>query len=293
MGAQRRRLVLLAPLLTALTGCAASPSFLLPAGPVASEDRHLFVMVIALLMVVVLPVFIGLPWVLWRYRHSNPRGPYEPKWKWSTAFEFAIWGVPALIVVVLGWQLWTETHKLDPYKRFAGNGDAVEVQAVALDWKWLFIYPDQHIASVNRLVIPVGAPVHIDLTSDTVMQALMIPQLAGQIYAMAGMRTQLNLVASKPGAYFGENTQYNGDDFHKQNFVTDAVSPAAFKAWAARAATGHATLDAAHYAWLTREFTPKAPMLFSAVEPQLFQHIIDKYHDQAPMAAERHEANEQ
>jgi cytochrome o ubiquinol oxidase subunit 2 len=276
-----------------MSGCAATPSFLAPGGPVAAEDRHLFVVVIALLMIVVLPVFVGLPWVLWRYRYSNPHGDYQPKWRWSRPIEFFLWGVPVLVVIALGWQLWVETQRLDPYRRIAGQGDTIEVQAVALDWKWLFIYPKQGIASVNRLVVPVGAPVHVSLTSDTVMQSLMIPQLAGQIYAMAGMRTELNFLADQPGAYFGENTQYNGDGFHKQNFVTDAVSPAAFRAWVARTGQGHQALDGAHYDALARQFTVTAPIAFSSVAPGLFGRIIAKYHGHAPEAAERRKANQQ
>ena len=183
--------------------------------------------------------------------------------------------------------------KFDPYKRLPGNGDALEVQAIALDWKWLFIYPQQNVATVNRLVIPVGRPVHIDLTSDTVMQSLMIPQLAGQIYAMAGMRTQLNLRADRPGAYFGENTQYNGDGFHEQNFVTDAVPAAAFQAWAKKAAQGNLTLDDARYDILSRQSTLPRPLAFSSVSPGLFQQIVDKYHGHAPQAAPRREASRQ
>ncbi|HEX7657215.1 MAG TPA: COX aromatic rich motif-containing protein [Sphingomonas sp.] len=276
-----------------LGGCASSPSFLLPAGPIAGEDRHLLVIVLLLLLIVVVPVFVGLPWVLWRYRRGNAKASYQPRWDFSKPLEFAIWGVPALIVVILGWQLWVTTHRLDPYKRLPGNGDALEVQAIALDWKWLFIYPQQNVATVNRLVIPVGRPVHIDLTSDTVMQSLMIPQLAGQIYAMAGMRTQLNLRADRPGAYFGENTQYNGDGFHEQNFVTDAVPAAAFQAWAKKAAQGNLTLDDARYDILSRQSTLPRPLAFSSVSPGLFQQIVDKYHGHAPQAAPRREASRQ
>ncbi|MBW4332009.1 COX aromatic rich motif-containing protein [Stakelama sp. CBK3Z-3] len=274
--ASKARLFAMAMVAGLLTGCAASPSFLQAAGPVAAEQRHLFWLVIAALMVVVLPVFIGLPLVLWRYRRGNDKARYDPKWDWNPRLEFVIWGVPVLIVVLLGIQLWHSTQTLDPYKRLDGNG-TITVQAVGLDWKWLFIYPDQHIATVNRLVIPAGRPVHIDLTSDTVMQSLFIPRLGGQIYAMAGMRTQLNLKADRPGSYFGENTQYNGEGFHKQNFRTLAVTDAAFDGWVKRVKASGSPLNEARYRTLAKKSVPDAPMEFSAVPEGLFARIIAKY----------------
>ncbi|KHK90899.1 COX aromatic rich motif-containing protein [Novosphingobium malaysiense] len=283
--------MLLVALMPALAGCAGTPSFLLPAGPIASDQRHLFFVVIALMMIVVLPVFLGLPWVLWRYRQGNDKSDYQPKWSFSKPLEFAIWGVPVLVVVALAWQVWTQTHKLDPYKRLEGRGDPIEVQAVGLDWKWLFIYPRQGIATVNRLVVPAGRPVHISLTSDTVMQSLMIPRLGGQIYAMAGMRTQLNLIADRPGRYLGENTQYNGKGFHLQKFDADAVTPAQFDRWIAQARAGRPALDAERYAQLAKQSVPDEPMVFGSVPPDLFAGIIDKYDEAAPKKAQFQEAS--
>ncbi|MAX00093.1 MAG: cytochrome ubiquinol oxidase subunit II [Sphingomonas sp.] len=272
----RCRSLLLLLLAAPLSACAHTPSFFQAAGPVAAEQRDLFWIVTALLMLVVLPVFIGLPYVLWRFRQGNRQSDYRPTWDFSWKLEWLVWGVPVVVVAILGVVLWTTTHRLDPYKRLPGKSE-VRVQAVALDWKWLFIYPDQHIATVNRLVIPVGRPVHIDLTSDTVMQSLMIPQLGGQIYAMAGMRTQLNLKADRPGSYFGENTQYNGKGFHKQNFETLAVPSAAFDAWAAQTAQGDRPLDRATYARLSQESVIARPISFSAVPAGMFDRIMRKY----------------
>ena len=236
----------------------------------------MFAVVIALMMIVVVPVFIGLPLVLWRYRLGNQKAAYRPDWSLSGPLEFAIWGIPVLIVAALSWQLWLGTHRLDPYKRFAGD-NPLEVQAISLDWKWLFIYPGQDIATVNRLVIPVDQPVHIDLTSDTVMQSLMIPSLAGQIYAMAGMRTQLNLVANRQGRFLGENTQYNGEGFQKQSFPADVMSPARFQEWAAQVRATAPPLDAARYAQLTRRAAQDKPLAFGSVEPGLFAKVINHY----------------
>ena len=259
-----------------LTGCAASPSFFRAAGPVAAEQRELFWIVNLLLLAVVLPVFIGLPYVLWRYRRGNIDSTYQPKWTFNTKLEFFIWGVPIAVVLALSVILWHATHQLDPYKRIDGQGQ-VTVQVVGLDWKWLFIYPDQHIATVNKLVVPAGRPVHLELTSDTVMQSFFIPQFGSQIYAMAGMRTQLNLKADRPGVYLGENTQYNGNGFHRQNFRTYAVSDAQFDAWVKQVQSGSQPLNAARYAALSKQSVPEHPIEFSSVPSQLFAHIIGKY----------------
>ena len=275
-GGARFRPVFALAITGALAGCAASPSFFNAAGPVAAEQRELFWIVNLLLLAVVLPVFIGLPYVLWRFRRGNADSSYQPKWTFNLKLEFFIWGVPIAVVLALSVILWQATHRLDPYKRLDGAG-AIDVQVVGLDWKWLFIYPDQHIATVNKLVIPAGRPVHLELTSDTVMQSFFIPQLGSQIYAMAGMRTQLNLKADRPGVYLGENTQYNGDGFHRQNFRTYAVSDAQFDTWVKRVQSGSQPLDAARYAALSKQSVPDRPIEFSAVPNRMFATIIGKY----------------
>jgi len=279
-----RRILLLVPALVfpvLVGGCSPLPGFFLPAGPVASQDRHLFLIVVALLMVVALPVFIGLPWILWRFRRGNAASSYRPQWDFSWPFEIAAWGVPIVIVAVLGWFTWNATHRLDPYHSI-GKGDPVEVQAIALDWKWLFIYPQQGVASVNRLVLPTGRPVHIDLTSDTVMQSLLIPRLAGQIYAMAGMRTQLNLMASAPGRYNGANTQYNGNGFSRQSFAVNVIDDRAFTHWLADARSAGQPLDAYSYRKLAARSVIDRPMTLAPVAPHLFADVIARYHPTGP-----------
>jgi cytochrome o ubiquinol oxidase subunit 2 len=170
--------------------------------------------------------------------------------------------------------LWHATHRLDPYRAIAAPVAPLDVQVVALDWKWLFLYPDQHIATVNAIVVPAGRPLRLHLTSATVMQAFMVPQLGGQIYAMAGMTTQLNLLASRPGVSIGQNTQYNGDGFPKQRFQWLAVTQPAFDRFVARAQRAPKRLDAARYRALTKRATVDLPQLLSAVPPGLFERIV-------------------
>ena len=169
------------------------------AGPIAASQWRLYVIAGIVLIFVAGPVLLLTPLIAWHYRLSNKDSAFKPKWDFSWTLEALVWIPPTAIVIGLGVLLWHYTHALDPYRPIASEQPTVEIQAVAFDWKWLFIYPDRQVAAINQMIIPVGQPVHISLTSGTVMQALLIPQLAGQIYAMAGMTTQLNLAASRPG----------------------------------------------------------------------------------------------
>ena len=171
------------------------------AGPIAASQWHLYLIVGVVLVFVAGPVLVLTPLIAWHYRLSNKHSAFRPKWTFSWTLEGFIWIPPTGIVIGLGFVLWQYTHTLDPYRPIASDQPALEIQAVALDWKWLFIYPDSQVAAVNQMAIPVGRPVHISLTSGTVMQSMLVPRLAGQIYAMAGMTTQLNLAASEPGVY--------------------------------------------------------------------------------------------
>eukprot|EP01037_Dinobryon_pediforme_P041254 gene41254-50902_t len=213
------------------------------------------------MLIIIVPVMSLIAIFAWRYRQTNTEAPYNPEWHHSTALELVIWAVPLLIIICLGAVTWTSTHLLDPYRpigridatrQLALNAKPLRVQVVALDWKWLFIYPDARIATVNELDIPVGRPIHITLTSGTVMQSLMVPQLAGQIYAMAGMTTQLNFAANRPGIFRGENTQFNGDGFQNQKFAVIARPTADYRQWMDRVRADGQSLDAARYARLAK-----------------------------------------
>jgi cytochrome o ubiquinol oxidase subunit 2 len=258
-----------------LTGCGALKLGVMNhAGPIAASQWHLYVIVGIVLVFVAGPVLVLTPLIAWHYRLSNTHSAFRPRWNFSWTLEGFIWIPPTGIVIGLGFLLWQSTHTLDPYRPIASDEPALEVQAVALDWKWLFIYPNQRVAAVNQMVIPVGRPIHISLTSGTVMQALLIPQLAGQIYAMAGMTTQLNLAASRPGVYRGENTQFNGDGFQNDRFSVIALSPADYDRWVARVRASAHPFDDAASAALFRQSSVAQPIVFSSVPPGLFQQIL-------------------
>ncbi len=266
-------------------------SFLDPAGPIAAAQRAHLSEVVALTMIAVLPVLVLVPVLLWRYRYANRKARYTPDWEFSGWLDIVMWGVPFLLVTVLSTQLWHSTRALDPYKPLASPEEPVNVQVVGLDWKWLFIYPDFNIATVNQLNFPAGASVSLDLTTDTVMQSFMISALAGQIYAMPGMRTKLHVLAGAPGRFEGENTQFNGSGFTEQKFDTIAMTRQAFADWVARVKSHGVPLDAQTYGRLAAPSTgaqahakfgspdmPAGVVYFNLVEPELFDRIIHRYH---------------
>ncbi len=246
--------------------------FLSPAGPVAAATRHGFLIVCLVMLFVIGPVLLLAPLIAWHYRLSNTRSTYQPQWGFSWPLEGLIWIPPSLIVVGLAVVLWRDTHRLDPYRPLPGR--PLDIQVVALDWKWLFIYPAQGVATVNRLVIQAGQPVHLSLTSATVMQSILMPRLAGQIYAMAGMRTQLNFAASAPGSFWGENTQFNGSGFQNQRFTVAALDAGGFAHWLAETRAQPNRLDPAEYERLSRRSILPHPLAFGAVDHGLFDRIV-------------------
>ena len=261
-----------------------------PKGPIADAERGLLIDAFTVMMLVVVPIIIMVFWFAWRYRRrGNAR--YEPTWAYSAKVDAVVWLIPALIVIAVAVLLWRSTHKLDPYREIASNAPPLDVQVVAQDWKWLFIYPEQGVASVNQLAIPAGRPISLRITSDTVMNSFYVPALAGQIYAMAGMQTRLQILADKPGKFVGRNTQYSGGGFSDQFFEVVAMSQADFDAWVARAKQAPAKLDGPAYAKLAEKSRLNPIVFFSAIEPRLFDSIIDRYtgghqaHGQAPSQA--------
>lgn len=269
-------------------------SFLQPMGPVAEEQYNHLWRVVVITMVVILPVLIGVPLILWRYRYSKPRGDYSPQWEFSKKLEFALWGVPILVVAILASWLWYSTLKLDPYERI--GPEPLQVQAIGLDWKWVFIYPQENIATVNELAVPVGRPVELTLTTDTVMQSLLIAPLTGQIYAMPGMTTKLNFSANRSGEAEGENTQFNGTGFGRQKFTVRALQPDDYVAWVERGSNGP-VLDEVTYATLRRQsvladarvdlgLEKKAkPILMELAHKDVFNRIVAKYHGRSDGSA--------
>ncbi|MCJ8138295.1 cytochrome ubiquinol oxidase subunit II [Falsirhodobacter halotolerans] len=280
------RLAALAPVLL-LAGCGSGISFLDPHGPVAATQRDLLFQVTGWMMIVVLPAIFLVPFVAWRFRRRR-NATYRPNWRFSWPLEILVWGVPIILVCILASLVLGKARALDPYAPIPSDLPPLEVEVVGLDYKWLFIYPEQNIASVGVMAVPVDRPVHFRLTSDTVMQSFMIPALGSQIYAMAGMVTELNLMADRPGVLMGQNTQFNGFGFQDQKFDTLALPQAEFDRWIAAARTAGRSLDQGAYALVSQkgkladlrsrfDFDPQKGLIFSTVDPDLFGTVVSRY----------------
>ena len=248
-----------------------------PKGPIGDSERFVIIAAIALMLIVVIPVAVMAFWFPKKYRASNTKATYMPKWSRSGKIELVIWLVPAMIITILGTLVWKYTFHLDPYKPIDIGVKPVRIEAVSLDWKWLFIYPDHRIATVNQLVFPANVPLSFRLTSGTVMTSFFIPQLGSQIYAMAGMQTRLHLLADEPGTYIGQNQQFSGRGYADMTFKAIAVSPKEYEVWVQKVKQSPDTLDLARYEELEKPSTDYPVSLFSSVEPGLFDRIIRKY----------------
>ena len=248
-----------------------------PKGPIAADEKQLILTAFALMLIVVIPVIIMTFAFAWKYRASNTAATYAPKWDYSHQVEAVVWLVPAIIVLILSSLVWRSTHALTPEKPLVSAVKPLTVQVVAMNWKWLFIYPEQGVASVNELVIPVGTPVQFLITSDSVMNSFFIPRLGGQIYAMAGMQTELNLQADEPGTYRGLDTQFSGAGFSGMHFETRATPVEAFERWVKDTRKGRLVLDDTRLKQLEVPSEDVTPTRFSRVTPQLFESILQKY----------------
>jgi cytochrome o ubiquinol oxidase subunit 2 len=263
---------------TCLAGCSTIVLFD-PKGPIGDSERFVIIAAIVLMAIVVIPVFIMAFWFSRKYRAANAEATYMPKWSYSGKIDFVMWAVPIAIVTVLAILAWTRTHALDPFKPIPSAAKPINIEAVCLDWKWLFIYPDQNIATVNQITFPVKVPLSFKITSDTVMASFFIPQLGSQIYAMAGMQTRLHLMADKPGTYAGHNQQLTGRGYANMHFKAQAVSHEEFQAWVQKVRQSKELLDLNRYAQLAKPNVGYFPVTyFSAVRPDLFEYILRKYH---------------
>lgn len=263
-------------LLLLLNGCS-DLIVLEPKGPIGEAERVLILQSFGLMLIVVLPVIALSILIPWRYRATNTKATYAPGWAHSNLIEVVVWLVPALIVGALGFLVWTSTHRLDPYKPISSDVPPLEVEAVSMDWKWLFIYPQLGIATLNQLVFPAKTPLSLRITSDTVMTAFFVPQLGSQIYAMAGMETKLNLQADETGKYLGENTQYSGDGFSHMRFDAMATTKADFDRWVEKVKRSPQSLDKVRLAQIEQPSASVPVEHFSSVTPKLFESIIAKY----------------
>jgi cytochrome o ubiquinol oxidase subunit 2 len=248
-----------------------------PKGPIGAAERYVIIAAFLLMLIVVIPVAVMTLWFPWKYRASNLKATYAPNWSRSGWIEAVVWIVPAIIVTLLGILVWTHTFRLDPYKPLQTGVAPIRIQAVSLDWKWLFIYPDQDMAVVDQMVFPTNVPLDFRITSDTVMTSFFIPQLGSQIYAMAGMQTRLHLMADTPGTYAGQNQQFSGRGYADMNFNAVATSREAFDAWVRKVKQSPDRLDPARYADMQKPAIGYHPEYFSAVEPGLFELILQKY----------------
>jgi len=265
----------------ALASCNEGP--LSPKGPIGQAEKTILFDATAIMLAVVIPVIVLTLVFAWWFRAGNKRALYLPDWEYSGRIEMIVWSIPALIVLFLGGMAWISSHDLDPPAALRSHNKPLEIQVVSMDWKWLFIYPDQSIAAVNELTVPVATPIHFRLTSSSVMNSFFIPQLGSQIYTMAGMVTQVNLQADEEGTYPGRSVQFSGDGFSDMKFDVHAVSDASFQQWVTAAKANGASLDATGYDALVKPSQADAPHTFSNVESRLFDRAV-----MATMNAEGH-----
>ena len=254
-----------------------------PSGDIAARQADLLVQSTLLMLIIIIPVMALTVFFAWRYRAANSKASYDPDWDHSTKLELVIWAIPLLIIVSLGALTWVGTHLLDPYRPLdrisaekpAEAAEPLQVQVVAMDWKWLFIYPEQGVASVNQLAVPVDRPVEFTLTSTSVMNAFYIPAMAGMIYAMPGMETTLHGVFNRSGEYQGLASHYSGHGFSGMRFKALALDDAGFDDWIASTAASGQTLDRARYLELEKPSENVPPMAFAEVDPQLFGRVVN------------------
>jgi cytochrome o ubiquinol oxidase subunit II len=255
----------------ALGGC--NEGVLDPQGPIAVAERQILFDSLGIMLAIVIPVILATLAVAFWFRASNTRASYRPDFVYSGRIEVLVWSIPLMTVLLVGGVAWVGAHDLDPRRPINTEVRPLRVQVASLDWKWLFIYPDQGIASVNHLVVPVGTPISLELTSAGVMNSFFVPQLGSQIYTMAGMTTHLQLQADNAGSYPGFSAQFSGDGFADMTFKADAVSDADFSQWVEAARATGPTLDAQAYADLVKPSKAVAPFTYRAVASDLFSRI--------------------
>jgi len=254
-----------------------------PQGQIASQQRRLILIAVGLCMIVVIPVFVMLFWFAWRYRASNKKAIYRPEWSNSRIAETVWWGVPALIIGVLSIITWHTSHTLDPYRALASSQKPMTIQVVALPWRWLFIYPDQDVATVNYVAFPASRPIDFEITADAPMNSFWIPQLGGQIYAMSGMKTSLHLMADHAGEYRGLSANISGSGFADMHFVAQVQTQKDFDTWLQAAEHSGKQLNNATYGQMALPSHDTTRATYADADPQLFDDIIMKYMNPSDM----------
>jgi cytochrome o ubiquinol oxidase subunit II len=271
-----RSLVILS-LLASLQGCGAT--VLAPIGPIGAAERTILLDALAIMLAIVVPTIVATLAFAWWYRAGNTKARHLPDFQYSGQLELLVWSVPALVVLFLGGIAWVSSHELDPAVPLSGPtrvnaAKPLEIEVVSLDWKWLFIYPDQRVASINRLVVPTGTPLHLRVTSATVMNVFFVPRLGSQIYSMSGMATQINLQADQPGSYPGLSANFSGDGFSDMHFTFESVDRNQFNTWIAHARAAGTVLNDAAYRELLRQTSNIQPYTYRSVDAGLFERIV-------------------
>jgi cytochrome o ubiquinol oxidase subunit II len=253
-----------------------------PQGPIGAADKSILLGSFTIMMAIVIPTIVAILAFAYWFRDTNPRAHYMPGWAYSGRIELVTWSIPALTVVLLGGVAWIGSHRLDPARPVEGTGTPIRIQVVSLDWKWLFIYPDQRIATVNTLTVPVGAPLQFELTSASVMNAFFIPQFGSMIYTMNGMVTHLQLRADKEGNYQGISSHFSGDGFPDMMFDVHVVPQLSFPDWAARTSRSDQVLNAESYGKIAQQSIKAEKVSYRLDDPLLFHAIATQQIAPAP-----------
>ncbi|MBH0089123.1 ubiquinol oxidase subunit II [Pseudoalteromonas distincta] len=268
--------IALASTVLALSGC--KGGILDPKGQIGIDEKNLIIIATVLMLLVVVPVIVMTLYFAWKYRDTQTHEIYAPKWAHSNKIEAAVWAVPVVIVIILGVITWVSTQELDPYKPIEGKGKHLTVEVVSLNWKWLFIYPEQGIATVNELVFPANVPVEYKITSESTMNSFFIPQLGSQIYSMAGMETKLHLIANEPGTFKGFSANYSGAGFTGMKFNAIATpTQEDFDKWVSNIKTNANNLTHANYVELAKASENNPVAYYGKVDDGLFHTIVMKY----------------
>jgi cytochrome o ubiquinol oxidase subunit 2 len=244
-----------------------------PAGPVGAAGSEILIDSVLIMLCIVIPTILLAGWMAWRYRASKPKGEYLPYWSYSGRIEAVVWAIPTLVIMLLGGVIWIGSYNLDPFRPLPSKTRPLEVQVVSLDWKWLFIYPQEGVASVDELVVPAGRPVRFSLTSASVMNVFFVPRLGSMIYTMPNMVSQLHLQADGPGAFRGLSAQFSGDGFSDMDFTVRSVGAGEFAAWAQGVRGKGATLDRTAYLRLAQQGVVAKPYTYGTVDPGLFHAV--------------------
>lgn len=248
-----------------------------PKGPIADHEFRLLVILALLSLIVVVPVFTLLFAFAWKYREGNTKAKYLPDWDHNRIIETIWWLIPSALILVVGVIIWNSSHELDPYKALSSSKQPITVEVIALDWKWLFIYPQQHIASVNLVQFPRDTPVNFDITADAPMNSFWIPQLGGQIYAMPGMSTQLHLLANRDGDYYGSSANISGNGFAGMHFIARASSSNDFERWVNNAKQSRRSLSQSVYNTLAKPTQNNTVAYYTANDSELYNKVLLKY----------------